>query len=160
MPYLSAHDLPKFVEMSKQLQSLKLLTLFRPKRRAKIKELESRLRFMGDTVDKFYAMLGSRNWIFHESLPLDEVADWLETASPDEVERNLIAYYRDRDTLQRTARMASGLLAMRRRVPLVQLAVDDHVAGRYYAVVHVLLSVRQRVRSGPSRPARSPDRGA
>jgi hypothetical protein len=61
MPYESARDLPSFVEMSQQLASLKLLRFLLPKtERPKVKELEAQLRSMGDTVDKFYEVLGPR----------------------------------------------------------------------------------------------------
>jgi hypothetical protein len=62
MPYESAHDLPSFVEISQGLKSIKLLKFFLPKaERGKIKELEAQLRLLGDTVDKFYAVLGPRH---------------------------------------------------------------------------------------------------
>jgi hypothetical protein len=122
---------------------MKLLRFLIPKnKRPNIKKLESQLHFVGDTVDQFYALLGPRNWIFHDSLPLNEVAAWLEEAAvPDDVEKRIITYYHDRDILRRLVRLASSHPVMRKRRALLDLAIEDHLTGRYYAVVHVLLSV-------------------
>lgn len=143
MPYESAHDLPSFVEISQGLKSIKLLKFFLPKaERGKIKELEAQLRLLGDTVDKFYAVLGPRHWIFHDNLPVEEIADLLTASSgPAEAERRLIDYYKTPETLDSLTLRLRGHTAMRKRAHLVTRARDDYLAGRYYACIHVLLSV-------------------
>jgi len=71
MAYESAHDLPSFVELSKQFKGLKLLRFLLPKnQRSELKNLEAQLKEMGDTVDDFYKLLGGRHWIFHDQLNL------------------------------------------------------------------------------------------
>src|SRR5215208_7114846 len=143
MPYQSARDLPSFVEMSQQLSSLKLLRFLIPKsERPKVKEVEAQLNFMGNTVDKFYAVLGPRNWIFHDTLNLQDIADLLAaSADPAEAERRLIDYYKGLDNLHFLVRGLGAFEALRKRRHLVQRAYDDYMAQRYYACIHVLLSV-------------------
>jgi hypothetical protein len=143
MPYQSARDLPSFMEMSQQLASLKLLRFLIPKgERPKVKELEAQLNFLGDTVDKFYATLGPRNWVFHDTLNVQDIADLLAaSADPPDAESRLIAYYRGLDNLHFLVRGLGALEALRKRRHLVQRAYDDYMAERYYACIHVLLSV-------------------
>jgi hypothetical protein len=97
---------------------------------------------MGDTVDEFYRVLGPRNWIFHDSLPLDYIADLLASqADPSEVEMGLIAHYNNPDNLSFLVRRLYGLPALHKRRGLLTRAQDDYFCERYYACVHVLLSV-------------------
>jgi hypothetical protein len=59
MTYNSAHDLPSFVELSKQLNDLKPLSFLLPKdQRGEFAKLEAQLKEMADTVDDFYTLLG------------------------------------------------------------------------------------------------------
>lgn len=143
MPYQSAHDLPSFIELSKQLDALRFWHFLIPtNQRPDIAKMKAQLHRMGETVDRFYTMLGPRNWIFHDSLPLDDIARWLDEGLPlDEMESRLIAHYGDPETLRFLINQAGRHPAMRRRLPLIELARGDHQAGRYYATVHLLLSV-------------------
>jgi hypothetical protein len=110
--------------------------------RRKFDELETQLRSMCDTVDRFYDTLGPRNWIFHEYLPVDDIKGWLDDGTTEAVEEKLITYYQNRDTLERNVQLACrSLPAMHRRLPLIQLAMDDYFAERHYSTVHLLLSV-------------------
>jgi hypothetical protein len=140
--YQSALDLPSFRNLLEQIQAAKVLTrlVARDKRRDLVK-LEKEIRVMAERVDRFYGVLGRRHWIFHESLPTDEI-DSLLSLSPADAERSLIALYADPELLQLFIRMiAFRFPAMTARRPLIELALDDFQAGRYYATVHVLLSV-------------------
>ena len=143
MPYQSARDLPSFVEMSQQLSSLKLLRFLIPKgERPKVKELEAQLNFLGDAVDKFYTVLGPRNWVFHDTLNVQEIAELLAaSAGPADAESRLIAYYKNPENLHFLVRGLNTFDALRKRGYLVQKAQDDYLAERYYACIHVLLSV-------------------
>ena len=143
MPYQSARDLPSFVEMSQQLSSLKLLRFLIPRsERPKVKEVEAQPNFLGNTVDEFYAVLGPRNWIFHDTLNLQDIADLLAaSADPAEAERRLIDYYKGLDNLHFLVRGLGAFEALRKRRHLVQRAYDDYMAERNYACIHVLLSV-------------------
>jgi len=76
MPYESARDLPSFVEMLQQVRFIKLLRFALPRNeRQMARQLETQLHFLGDTVDRFYDALGPRNWIFHDSMSVQEIAD-------------------------------------------------------------------------------------
>jgi hypothetical protein len=143
MPYESARDLPSFVEMLQQVRSIKLLRFALPRNERQIaRQLETQLHFLGDTVDRFYDALGPRNWIFHDSMSVQEIADLLEAStSPDEAERKLIDYYKSPETLQFMIPGLNIFEALRKRKHLVRRAQDDYLAGRYYACIHVLLSV-------------------
>jgi hypothetical protein len=143
MPYQSARDLPSFMEMSQQLSSLKLLRFLIPtNERPKVKELEAQLNLLGDTVDKFYAILGPRNWVFHDALNVQDIADLLAaSADPADAESRLIAYYKSLDNLYFLVRGLGAFEALRKRRHLVQRAYDDYIAERYYACILVLLSV-------------------
>lgn len=143
MEYKSAHDLPSFIEASQQLRGLSLLRFILPKsKRPDIKELRKQLKYIGDTVDNFYDVLGPRNWIFHDMLPLDDVAEILDNnASPQDVEEKIIAIYNDPDRLPYMLLGLRRLPAMAKRMELVEKAQNDYFSGRYYACIHVLLSV-------------------
>ncbi len=143
MPYESAHDLPSFVEMQQQLNGFKLLRFVIPRdKRPDIKELERQLKYLGDTVDRFYDVLGSRNWIFHDSLSVDRIATILDGYStPEDAERQLIEYYMDPGDPHFLLRPPRAFPSLRTRMHLIQRARDDYFAGRYYACVLVLLTV-------------------
>jgi hypothetical protein len=143
MTYNSAHDLPSFREMAQQLQGFKLLGFLLPKdKRPELAKVENQLRYIGDTVDRFCALLGPRHWVYHDSLSVDRMAHLLDSATDaDGAERQLIAYYQDAKTLEFLVMRIRALPAMRRRLTLIRKAVEDYQAGRYHAVVHVLLSV-------------------
>jgi hypothetical protein len=140
--YRSALDLPSVREMLEQIQGLRLLTYFIGReQRPKLASLESQVRSLAKRVDQFYELLGTRHWIFHETLPTEAV-DRLLRLPVDEAERALIALYSDREQLDLFIRMtAFRFPEMMARHPLIELAVDDFKAGRFYSVVHVLLSV-------------------
>lgn len=144
MPYESASDLPSFVELKRQLAALKALRPLIPRRdRPDVKDLERQLTHLSGTVDRFYEVLGERNWVFHEHLSVDRIAEILDSSStPDEAERKLIDYYLDReDDPQFLLRPTRGFAALRRRMPLIEHAYEDYFAGRYYSTVLVLLAV-------------------
>ncbi|MFI6021293.1 hypothetical protein ACIBCP_27145 [Streptomyces sp. NPDC051287] len=142
MSYQSAHDLPSFVEMKRQLQGLRALSLFSRKQRETVKDIEQQIKFLGDTVDQYYKVLGPRNWIFHDTLPITDIRALLdEHLDVGELEAALIALYNDPDNLRRMIAPLNQLPAMRKRMALINRADEDYFAGRYYACIHVLLSV-------------------
>ncbi len=91
-------------------------------------------------VDGFYALLGSRHWIFHDSLNTDMVRRAI-TRPVDEAEETLIAYYKEPQSLRFMLSRLSLHSEVRPRKELIDRAVDDYEAGRYYATVLVLLAV-------------------
>ncbi|MGW6791877.1 hypothetical protein [Streptomyces chartreusis] len=142
MDYQSAHDLPSFVEMKRQLQGLRGLSLFSQKQRETMKTLEQQIKGLGDAVDQYYKVLGPRNWIFHDALPVDDITVLLnERPDAEEVEAGLIELYRSPDNLRRMITPLRQLPAMRKRMALIHTAQEDYFSERYYACIHVLLSV-------------------
>ncbi|GGZ44389.1 hypothetical protein GCM10010365_76030 [Streptomyces poonensis] len=114
---------------------------FLPSARAKaIKQQMLRLQHQ---VDAFYDLLSEKNWILHDHLSLTVVEAILAEAhqDADRAEAMLIDHYHDRDRLSFMIRLMRKLPAMRRRLALIDKAQEDYFAGRYYACVHVLLSV-------------------
>lgn len=143
MAYDSAHDLPSFVELTKQLKGLKLLRFLLPKnQRGEFKKLEAQLKELGDTVDDFYKLLGDKHWIFHDLLNMEKVRTILaNNTGAEDAERQFIALYNDPEFLRFALMRCNGFEALRKRRHLLEKARDDYFAGRYYASVYLLLSV-------------------
>lgn len=140
-PYMSARDLPTVVEMTEQLRGFKALTMFVARdQRGTLRELESQLDELVQTVDGFYERLGERHWIFHDSLNTNVVKKLLPMEPPD-AEQALISYYQESDTLRNMLHRLRRFPAMQVRLPLVERARDDYEAGRFDSVVLKLLAV-------------------
>lgn len=144
MAYGSARDLPKFKEMEKQLAGLRLLKFFIPKEeRHLLTDVPAQLDRITSTVDAFYVLLGPRQWVFHDDLPVDDLAVLVANHrdDPECAEQAFIAWYQDKEHLSHLVRRLNGHPGLRARMHLLRLALEDYQAQRYYAVVHVLLSV-------------------
>lgn len=128
-------------EMLTQLQGMKLLTRFvaRDQRRALL-ELEDQIRGLAAAVDRFYELLGPRNWVFHDDLDVTLV-ERLIALLPDQAERVLIDSYRDPEQMRFKVRRLGRFPELRIRMPLIEKAEADFHAGRHYATVLALLSV-------------------
>ncbi len=71
--YGSAKDLPSYRELSRLIHGGKLLTLLVARdQRKKLIEIEEQVDRLTRIVDDFYKRLGSRNWIFHDMLNVDD----------------------------------------------------------------------------------------
>ncbi|MHB8960587.1 MAG: hypothetical protein ACYDAN_13270 [Candidatus Limnocylindrales bacterium] len=140
-PYGSAFDLPSTRELLRQIEGAKALTLFIARdKRGEIIALEAQVRHLGEVVDRFYDLLGERNWIFHDDLSVPTVES-LISKSADDAERSLIEYYKDADGLRFKVQRLARFPELRARMMLIERAEADFLAGRYYATVQVLLSV-------------------
>lgn len=144
MAYGSARDLPMFKEMEQQLVGMRLLKFLIPKeKRHLLKDLPAQLERITGTVDAFYALLGPRHWVFHDDLSVDDMADLVVDHAGDAegAEQHFIGWYQDDERLPRMVKRLNGHPALHARMHLLTLALQDHQAQRYYAVVQVLLSV-------------------
>jgi hypothetical protein len=140
-PYQSARDLPSIAALQKQLRGFKLLTTFVLRgEKPRAEELERSLEKMVQLVDGFYALLGSRHWVFHDSLNADVIRRAI-SQPVDEAQETLIAYYKDPESLRFMLSRLSFHSEVRPRQALIDRAVDDYEAERYYATVMVLLAV-------------------
>jgi hypothetical protein len=139
-PYASAMDLPSVVAVLEQIRGMKLLTrLVGREHRRDVLEVERRLRSLAERIDRFYDLLGPRNWIYHESLHEERVAQLLDL-SAEEAEAGLIDLYRDPEWLRFMIGQLRRFDAMRVRESLVAKAEADYHAARFYAVTLVVLA--------------------
>jgi hypothetical protein len=140
--YGSARDLPTVKELDREVSALNNLRPLLPRKvRQQMAALREELDALVSTIDDFYAALGPRNWIFHDSLNVESVRSLLEDSeTDDEAEARLIAMYDDAAISFGTTRMRR-FEVMRPRLDLLDRARKDHLEGRYYASVLVLLSV-------------------
>jgi hypothetical protein len=137
------------VEMQQQLRGAKGLTRVVGRRlRQDFVDLEAELRRLVATVDEFYAVLGGRNWVFHDSLDVNGIQSILEagrrldTAARAEVsEDGLTRLYQEPGTLEFMTMRFSGQPGLRARRHLIERAPADYRASRYYSTVLVLLAV-------------------
>lgn len=130
--------------MEQQLTAIRSLHFLLPHKESQLLDkLPARLNQLADTVDSFYTLLGPRNWVFHDDLDLIAMADLVAANKndPESAEQTLIAWYKADDRLPRLVRRLHRHEGLGARMHLLKLALDDFQAGRYYAVVQVLLSV-------------------
>ncbi|MDR3070223.1 MAG: hypothetical protein LBU38_04355, partial [Propionibacteriaceae bacterium] len=140
--YGSARDLPSVQEMEQQLAAFKLLGILLPKeQRNQVKELEREHRRITGLVDAFYDLLGTRNWVFTGDLNLPAIKHIVDADDADTAETRLISYYKEDGRIAFPLRRLHRFDAMRPRIGLLQKALTDYEAGRYYSTVLVVLSV-------------------
>ncbi|WP_328493490.1 hypothetical protein OHS59_12560 [Streptomyces sp. NBC_00414] len=139
MSYQSARDLPSFRQAEQALLLLRMV----PSQRSETKAIKQQMEELAALVEAFYNLLSDKHWIFHDRLSLTAVETILAEAAQDadRAETMLIDHYRDSEQMTAMLLSLRKLPAMRRRLPLVEKAREDYTAGRYYACVHVLLSV-------------------
>lgn len=142
IPYGSARDLPSFRAIEEQLEAFKLLDLVLTMDLDEdLKKLEAEHLRITDTVDRFYGLLGERNWVFSDDLTLAAIEDVIDTEDAGIAEKRLIDYYKTDDRIAFPLRRLSRFDAMRPRMEMLRKALTDYEAGRYYSTVLVLLSV-------------------
>ena len=92
-------------------------------------------------VDDFYRLLGDRNWVFSDVLNLDRMRKVVAQPTPEEAERELIEYLKERDALHWMITRLNRFSDMRPRIPLLEKAERDYLEGRYYSSVLVTVSM-------------------
>lgn len=128
-------------DLLRNIEAMKILTRFVARdQRETVTDLEHQIRRLGEVVDRFYALLGDRNWIYRDDLEIT-VVDELVALPPKEAERALIDSYKDPEALRFKVRRLGRFPELRARMHLLERAEADFHAGRYYATVQVLLSV-------------------
>ncbi len=127
--------------MLDQLEAMKVVTLVIAREtRPQILEVEAQVRNLASTVDRFYELLGPRNWIFHDDLQIPLV-EQLVALEADDAERSLIESYKDINVLGMSVRRLGRFPELAVRMPLLERAQSDFASGRYYSTVNLLLSV-------------------
>ena len=107
--------------------------------RAKLVELERQVRQHVAVIDRFYTVLGPRNWIVHDELPMP-LLEAIGGMAADDAERHLIGYYQDPENLERLTRRLSHP-ELHVRSPLIERAKTEFQAGRYNTCVLLLLGI-------------------
>ena len=92
-------------------------------------------------VDDFYRLLGDRNWVFSDVLNLDRMRKVVAQPTPEEAERELIEYLKEKDALHWMITRLNRFPDMRPRIPLLEKAERDYLEGRYYSSVLVTVSM-------------------
>lgn len=141
--YGSARDLPSYRELLQQIEGGKLLTLFIARdQRKKIVEIEEQVDRLTRIVDHFYERLGSRNWIFHDLLNVDEIERLLaETADAESAEARLIELYRDEEVTKWWAVRLRAHDGLQQRRHQIERAREHYDAGQFDSCVLQLIAV-------------------
>jgi hypothetical protein len=127
--------------MVEQLRGFKAMTrIIARAQRPQLLQLEKDLDRIVSIVDRFYELLGTRHWIFHESLNLDAMEGIVEMPAA-KAEAALIRRYQDREELSFQIRMLHRFAELRSRMALIERAQIDYDEGRYYSAVLVLVAV-------------------
>jgi hypothetical protein len=93
-------------------------------------------------VDLFYDRLGSRNWIFHELLPISNVETILDqTATSEEAEQRLIEIYRDEEKLGLWTRRLFSVEGLRERSHQIERALGHYFADHFDSAAFHLIAV-------------------
>lgn len=142
-PYGSAKDLPSYQELSQQVQSGKLLTLFIARdQREKLIEIDEQIERLARIVDDFYFRLGSRNWIFHDMLSVDKIEELLaETTDAESAEKRLIELYRDQDATKWWNMRLRAHDGLRQRLHQIERAREHYDMGQFDSCVLQLIAV-------------------
>ena len=129
--------------MEQQIQGMKWLTLFIARdQRPKLKEIEQEIRRLTDLVDRFYEVLGPRNWIFHDLLNLDRVERILnETDDPEAAEQRFIELYRDKEDSSFWIQRLRGIGGLRERFHQIERAREHYDTDQFDSCVLHLLAV-------------------
>ena len=142
-PYGSARDLPSYQELERQIQGGKLLTrLIARNQRSRFLDVELQLNHLVTVVDRFYEWLGTRNWIFHESLNVSAVEAILDLSSTcEEAERRFIELYRDQDKLAVWIRQLRRIGGIRERAHQIERALEHYNADQFDSTALQLITV-------------------
>ena len=105
-------------------------------------QLEHKLTHLVAVVDRFYDRLGSRNWIFHESLNVSAVEAILEhETTSEEAEQRFIEIYRNEDYLAFWSRRLYSVDGLRERAHQVERAREHYSAGQFDSAALHLIAV-------------------
>ena len=144
-PYGSVRDLPSFRELDQQLSAFKLLQYFiGRKHRAELRELQQQMDRLASVVDRFYEILGPRNWIFHDSLNLSLIEDILDHATdPQSAETRLIETYRNKETSIFWLRRLQHVDGLSQRFNQILRARDHYDADQFDSCALHLIAVME-----------------
>lgn len=141
-PYDSVSELPSAQKIEQDLALIKMLEPFMPaEAREKLRDGERKHRELEALVEAFYRLLGPRKWVFTNDLSVVEMAAIVATNDPVLAEEQLIAYYKQEKHISFQLILLNRIPAMKPRISLLEKALVDYLAGRYYSAVLVLLAM-------------------
>lgn len=130
------------MKLEQQIKAFMHFKCLMPKSmRQELERLKKEYRRIVDTVDAFYALLGPRNWVFTGDLNLEKMTEIVSDSDPESAELRLIEYYQTPELISSLLLRLYRFSEMQPRIPLLEKALDDYEAGRFYSTVLVLLSV-------------------
>ena len=110
--------------------------------RPKLLQIERDLDRLVTVVDDFYQRLGRRNWVFHDTMSLDDIQRVLtETSSEDDAEEGLIRLYRDGETLDRWIMSLRQHDGLRARLHQIERAREHYRDSQYDSSALQLIAV-------------------
>jgi hypothetical protein len=139
----SIGDLPKVKKLRREASALGFLgwLLRNDDTRTTAHGISEELDGLVSLVDDFYRLLGDRNWVFSDALNLDRMRVVVGKSTPEEAERELVDYLKEKDALHRMITRLNRFPDMRSRIPLLEKAERDYLEGRYYSSVLVTVSM-------------------
>ena len=136
-------NLPSVVELRQQVGafSVNSLILGNEEIREEMEKTKAKLDETLGIVERFYSVLGKRNWVFNDALNLDRMKTILENDEADEAEKALISYFKEPGMLETQINRLHCFPDMRPRLPLLRKAEIDYREGRYYSSTLVVVTV-------------------
>ncbi len=135
-------ELPSARKIEQDLALVKMFEpLLTPEAREKIHGGERKQRELEELVEGFYRLLGPRNWVFTNDLSIVAMKLIVATDDPALAEEQLIAFYKQEKHISFQLILLNRIAAMKPRISLLEKALVDYKAGRYYSAVLVLLAM-------------------
>ena len=105
-------------------------------------QLEHKLTHLVSIVDRFYDLLGPRNWIFHDSVNISAVEAILEHSTTSaEAEQKFIETYRDENYLAFWSRRLYTVDGLRERAHQIERAREHYADGQFDSAALHLIAV-------------------
>ena len=141
--YATASDLPSFIDLQSQLDSLNEWLPFihgerRRNLRKQIREVQKQSDRLKQLVDQFNELLGPRHWIFTNGFGLTEMRKILDTKDSNVAEQRLLTWHEV--NLEGILFLLNKQQGLRIRMPLIRKALNDYFSKRYYSVVYLLIA--------------------
>lgn len=139
----SASDLSSVIMLRREAEALSAIASFVgcDDAREIVDEVNSELDGLVSLVDGFYKLLGNSNWVFSNALNIERMRVVVSKPNSEEAESELIAYLQEEGVLHDMINRLRRFPDMRPRIPLLQSAECDYLAGRYYSSVLVTISM-------------------
>lgn len=136
-------NMPTVVELKQQVRALSAISsiLRNNEIKEEMRKTKAKLDETLEIVERFYSILGKRNWVFSDALNLDRMKTILENDNADEAEKALISYFKEPGMLETQINRLHCFPDMRPRLPLLRKAEIDYREGRYYSSTLVVVTI-------------------